>query len=62
MGYYAGLDVSSEETAVFVVDATGAVVKKAVVASEPLALVSFFRWTRFAMGRIGLEACSLTAS
>lgn len=61
MGYYAGLDVSLEETAVCVVDATGAVVKEAVVASEPAALVSFFREAGFAMTRIGLEACSLTA-
>ena len=61
MGYYAGLDVSLEETAVCVVDATGAVVKEAVVASEPAALVSFFRDAGLAMDRIGLEACSLTA-
>lgn len=61
MGYYAGLDVSLEETAVCVVDATGAVAKEAVVASEPAALVSFFREAGFAMDRIGLEACSLTA-
>lgn len=61
MGYFAGLDVSLEETAVCVVDATGAVVKEAVVASEPAALVAFFREAGFAMTRIGLEACSLTA-
>lgn len=61
MEYYAGLDVSLEETAVCIVDAKGAVVKEAVVASEPAALVSFFRATGFAMTRIGLEACSLTA-
>lgn len=61
MEYYAGLDVSLEETAVCVVDATGAVVKEAVVTSEPAALVSFFQDVGFAMTRIGLEACSLTA-
>lgn len=61
MEYYAGLDVSLEETAVCVVDATGAVVKEAMVASEPAALVCFFRDAGLAMRRIGLEACSLTA-
>ena len=61
MGYYAGLDVSLEETAVCVVDAKGTIIKEARVASEPAALVSFFGKLGLAMERIGLEACSLTA-
>lgn len=61
MGYYAGLDVSLEETAVCVVGENGQVVKEARVASEPDALVQFFRKLGLAMDRIGLEACSLTA-
>ncbi|TAN58798.1 MAG: IS110 family transposase [Rhodospirillales bacterium] len=61
MGYYAGLDVSLEETAVCVVDEKGQVVKEARVASEPDALIQFFRKLGLAMDRIGLEACSLTA-
>lgn len=61
MGYYAGLDVSLEETAVCVVDEKGQVVKEARVASEPEALVGFFHEQGLAMERIGMEACSLTA-
>lgn len=61
MGYYAGLDVSLEETAVCVVDEKGQVIKEARVASEPEALILFFQRLGLAMERIGLEACSLTA-
>lgn len=61
MDYYAGLDVSLEETAVCVVDATGVVVKEAKVASSPEALIGFFERLGLVMGRIGLEACSQTA-
>ena len=61
MGYFAGLDVSLEETAVCVVDGTGRIVREARVASEPEALVAFFGACGLAMERIGLEACSLTA-
>jgi len=61
VGYFAGLDVSLEETAVCVVDGTGRIVREARVASEPEALVAFFGACGLAMERIGLEACSLTA-
>ena len=36
MKYYAGLDVSLEETAVCVIDSDGAVVAEAKVSSEPV--------------------------
>ena len=61
MGYYAGLDVSLEETAVCVVDGEGAIVKEARVASEPAALIGFFGRLDLKIERIGLEACSLAA-
>jgi transposase len=61
VGYFAGLDVSLEETAVCVVDDAGRIVREARVASEPEALVAFFRASGQEMERIGLEACSLTA-
>ena len=61
MNYFAGLDVSLEETAVCVVDETGRIVREARVASEPEALVAFFRASGMTMERVGLEACSLTA-
>ncbi len=61
MNYFAGLDVSLEETAVCVVDETGRIVREARVASEPEALVAFLRASGMTMERVGLEACSLTA-
>jgi predicted NBD/HSP70 family sugar kinase len=41
--HFAGLDVSLDETTVCVVDEEGRIVKEARVASEPEALVAFFR-------------------
>ena len=61
MEYFAGLDVSLEETAICIVDGTGHIVREARVASEPEALVSFFRGCGMTMERVGLEACSLSA-
>jgi transposase len=55
------LDVSLEETAVCVVDETGRIVREARVASEPEALVAFFKASGLKMERVGLEACSLSA-
>ena len=60
MGYFAGLDVSLEETAICIVDDTGRIVREARAASEPDALVAFFKASG-TMERVGLEACSLTA-
>jgi len=59
--YFAGLDVSLEETAICVVDEAGGIVREARVASEPDALVAFFDALGLTMDRVGLEACSLTA-
>ncbi len=61
MGYFAGLDVSLEETAICVVDETGKIVREARVASEPDALIAFFGECGKKMERVGLGACSLTA-
>lgn len=60
MRYFAGLDVSLEETAVCLVDETGRIVREARVVSEPEALVAFFKASGLRMERVGLEACSLT--
>ena len=59
MGYFAGLDVSLEQTAVCIVDDAGMVVREARAASEPEALVAFFETYGMMMARVGLEACSL---
>ena len=61
MSYYAGLDVSLEETAICVVDGTGRIVHETRAASEPRALVAAPRAIDLPLERVGLEACSLTA-
>ena len=61
MGYFAGLDVSLEETALCIVDDAGRIIREARVASEPETLVAFFGACGMTMDRVGLEACSLTA-
>ena len=61
MGYFAGLDVSLEETTICVVDEAGRIVREARAVSEPEALDEFFRASGMQMERIGLEACSLSA-
>jgi len=58
--HYAGMDVSLEETAVAVVDEAGKVVRDLKVASEPAALIEYFRGCGLALERIGLEAGPLS--
>ena len=60
MEHYAGIDVSLERSSVCVVDATGRVVREVKVASEPAALVGFFRQLGLPVVRIGLEAGPLS--
>ncbi len=61
MRYFAGLDVSLEETSICIVDEAGGIVREARVASEPDALVAFFDALGMTVERVGLEACSLAA-
>jgi transposase len=61
VGYFAGLDVSLEETAICIIDGAGHIVREARAAGEPEVLVAFFRASGMEMDRVGLEACSLTA-
>src|SRR5215203_5795147 len=60
MEYYAGIDVSLELSSVCVVDAAGRIVREAKVASEPEALVAWFRGLGLKVTRIGLEAGPLS--
>lgn len=61
MNYYAGMDVSLEETSICIVDETGRILKEMRAASEPQALIAALEDIGLPMERIGLEACSLTA-
>lgn len=61
MTYFAGLDVSLEETAMCIVDEAGGIVKELRVASEPEVLVAALGKLGLPLARIGLEACSLAA-
>ena len=60
MEHYAGIDVSLERSSLCVVDATGKILREAKVASEPEALVVFFRQLGLPLTRIGLEAGPLS--
>ena len=60
MYHYAGIDVSLECSSVCVVDGTGKILREAKVASEPGALIAWFRSLGLAVERIGLEAGPLS--
>jgi len=60
MEHYAGMDVSLKLTSVCVVDAQGRIVKEAKVASDPDALVAWFKALGFPLEQIGLEAGPLS--
>jgi transposase len=60
MEQYAGIDVSLESASVCVVDASGRILREAKVASEPEALITWFRELGVEMSRIGLEAGPLS--
>jgi transposase len=60
MEHYVGIDVSLEQSSLCVVDAAGKIVREAKVASEPEALVVFFRQLGVKLARIGLEAGPLS--
>jgi len=60
MRKYVGLDVSMEETAICVIDAEGAVVAEATVATEVEAIAGHLTRSPGTIRRIGLEAGGLT--
>ena len=60
MYHYAGIDVSLECSSVCVVDGAGKILREAKVASEPEALISWFRSLGLVVERIGLEAGPLS--
>jgi transposase len=60
MNDYAGIDVSLECSSVCVVDGAGKIVRESKVASEPEALIGWFRKLGLNLVRIGLEAGPLS--
>ncbi len=60
MEHYAGIDVSLKDSSVCVVDAAGRIVREAKVASEPEALVAWFRGLGLEVTLVGLEAGPLS--
>jgi len=60
MTYYAGIDVSLEQSSVCVRDSDGKIIREAKVASEPDALIAWFANFGLPMSRIGLEAGPLS--
>jgi transposase len=60
MEHHAGIDVSLELSSVCVVDATGRIVREAKVASEPEALIAWFKGLGLGLARVGLEAGPLS--
>ncbi len=60
MDYYAGIDVSLEQSSVCVVDSLGKIVRETKVASEPEALQQHFADLGLPVVRVGLEAGPLS--
>jgi transposase len=56
MSYYAGIDVSLEESSVCAIDGSGKIVREGKVPSEPKALIAWFSSLGVEFARIGLEA------
>ncbi len=60
MEYFAGIDVSLEQSSICVVDGKGKIVREAKVLSEPEAFVQFFLELDLPLSQIGLEAGPLS--
>jgi hypothetical protein len=57
MNYYAGIDVSLEESCICVIDASSKVVREGKVSSKPTALIAaWLSEVGVTLTRIGLEA------
>jgi transposase len=59
MGYFAGLDVATEETSICVVNGEGAIAFEATVATEPGTICKSLRKHLPRLRRVGHEAGSM---
>lgn len=60
MEYYAGIDVSLEQSSVCIVDGSGKIFAEGKIASEPEPLISYLRSLGIGLSRVGLEAGPLS--
>ena len=60
MKHFVGLDVSLDETAICVVDETGAIIREGKAVSEPQGILSWLAGLEQAFERVGLEAGPLS--
>lgn len=60
MEYFAGIDVSLEQSSVCVMDGSGEILREAKVSSDPERLCGFLRGLGVAVRRVGLEAGPLS--
>jgi len=62
MTYFAGLDVSLEETSVCLLHCNGAVVREARVSTDPDAIASWLHESGYSASKLGFEAGALLPS
>jgi transposase len=62
MEYYAGIDVSLEQSSVCIVDAKGKIVREAKVASEPGPLIRWLKSQGVDLARIAPLSAATSAS
>ena len=61
MQYFAGMDISMQETSVCIVDTQGQIIKEAKVPTEPTDMIAFFKALPYPIHKIGMEACTFSS-
>jgi transposase len=60
MSYYTGLDISMKETAICIVDESGAIVKEGTVSTDPLEIATYLKKSGFEIKKVALESGCLS--